>query len=1079
MPHIALSQVSGTVFKDFNGNGVKDNGTAFNEPFAAGITVKATLINQQSFSTTTNATGNFSFSSVQIPAGTRARIEFLGFARGEHIAVLGTGNQSNVQFVKAPATSISAAVSSPDDYWNNIADPDPALLLVQEPRGTYNGYNAGKASVLHLKNSTNGPSPATSAYVMTIDTSRRPARYFNTGAIFGLAYQKKQERFFVSAILKRTFGFGTQGPGGVYYCTKSGATWAYGGGFNLQGVTPNNNAVALDFGSVTRVTNDPADDNYISGSQIATSKSRDLDAFAKVATMSIGGLETNQETDSIYLINLFQKRLVVIDGHLAAGSYNNPTAATLASITHAYDLASIPGYPTATGIGNNLRPFGIKFYKGRGYLGVVSDAMNTQAAADLIGYVLSFDPGNLTAGFTTEITIQFNLFRGDPTRVFRPWVTNWTQAGGTSTTNPKFCAQPIISDFEFNEDGSMTIGIRDRWGDQNAMDYDAWPGATNAGLSIEQGDILHACKVGSQWVLEGSASSCYQVIAQGNPRVAPYNPAGYGNSYNNTGREYYGDVSGDNENESAEGTLAKLMGSQTVVTSTYDPIDDSMEPNGNYWYTQGLHWNNVITGRKTQMARTAIVGTLQVSKTNGIGDIEFVTGVQPVQIGNLVWNDANGNGIQDAGENGIPNVAVILRSPGLDGQYNTADDQTASTTTDANGNYHFDQSNFTLTDTRKPSTWTAVNGILPGYDYRIEIDTAQIALVGFSFTQGNVSGVAEHLDNDGVYSGSLIIATFNTQHTNHDIDIGFKNLTSIAGYVWNDTNTNGLQDLNEFGIPGVVVNLYNAANEWVGSDSTDADGRYLITNVPPGSGLYLIFSNLPLGGSFTLQHVTGGNAGNDSEADPTGIIASITVLPGDQLTGFDVGIKGLNTLLPLRLISFTAAAANHSTLLQWTTAQEQAVRSIRIERSIDGLRFETIGSVVARGNAANNTAYSFTDYYPVDGTNFYRLAILHDDGTIIYSAIKQIKFAVAQFNIEVFPNPANQQINIALGSSWQLAPITITLLNPVGQAVYHQQYSTVIGSININTSQLGAGQYLLKTTNKNGAIGMKKIQVYH
>jgi len=168
------------------------------------------------------------------------------------------------------------------------------------------------------------------------------------------------------------------------------------------------------------------------------------------------------------------------------------------------------------------------------------------------------------------------------------------------------------------------------------MDDDAWPGATNAALSVQQGDILHACKAGSGWVLEGTSASCIQPTMLGNPKVAPFNEGGFGNSYKNTGKEFYAVVSGDGENESAEGTPAKLMGSQKIITSVYDPIASGVEPNGNYWYTQSLQWNDVTTGKKTQICRTTIINTIQVSKYNGIGDMEFVTENQPVQIGNLV-----------------------------------------------------------------------------------------------------------------------------------------------------------------------------------------------------------------------------------------------------------------------------------------------------------------------------------------------------------------------------------------------------------------------------------------------------------
>jgi uncharacterized repeat protein (TIGR01451 family) len=61
----------------------------------------------------------------------------------------------------------------------------------------------------------------------------------------------------------------------------------------------------------------------------------------------------------------------------------------------------------------------------------------------------------------------------------------------------------------------------------------------------------------------------------------------------------------------------------------------------------------------------------------------------PVQIGDTVFNDVNGNGVQDQGEPGLPKVTVTLTSPGADGILGTPDDPTQTTTTDNNGNYSF------------------------------------------------------------------------------------------------------------------------------------------------------------------------------------------------------------------------------------------------------------------------------------------------------------------------------------------------------------------------------------------------------
>ena len=51
-------------------------------------------------------------------------------------------------------------------------------------------------------------------------------------------------------------------------------------------------------------------------------------------------------------------------------------------------------------------------------------------------------------------------------------------------------------------------------------------------------------------------------------------------------------------------------------------------------------------------------------------------------IGDFVWNDTNGDGIQDSNESGIPGVTVIL--------YDTNDEIVAVVVTDSDGAYSFD-----------------------------------------------------------------------------------------------------------------------------------------------------------------------------------------------------------------------------------------------------------------------------------------------------------------------------------------------------------------------------------------------------
>jgi SdrD B-like domain len=774
----ANAQISGYVFRDFNLNGVKDNSAAFNEPFVTGISVKATLPSGTVFTTSTNSLGAYSFTAIQIPATTKVRIEFYDVAAGDYSSINGGNIGSNVQFTSAPDAAVNYAVNAPEDYWNTVSMPNPPLMVVNSRRGTTNSYYKDQYTVLEIDNNTSGPANPADENVVTADTTKRAAFHHQTGSVFGLAVQSKQERFFTSAILKRASGFGPQGSGGIYIVGRSGASWNMAGSFSLQGVTPANGGPALDFGTVTRVTSPATDDNFISDGQTYTlpgpggSDARDIDAFAKAGTMSFGDIEADPLSDKIYMVNLFQKRLIVFDAASTTSALNGASAATLSAFTNAYDITSLPGCPAPTGAGNNIRPYAVKIYKGKGYLGVVSDAMATQLRSHLLGYILQFDPQNIGAGFTTVVTISFNSYKDIWNgRYWRPWVNTWVQTGGTVTTGPYQYAQPMISGIEFNEDGSMDIAIRDRWGDQGAT-YEYLPvsGSMANVQTVVMGDLLHACYTGTGWALEGTPGSCDQPVTNINVYDATNNFGG-GFSYGNTGREWYADRSGDGDFESGEGGVTKLMGSGNIVSTVYDPMEAGETVGTNYWSTQGLQWNTITTGAKHHVARIQGTNSGSMDKANGMGDVEFLRQFQPIQIGNRIWLDVNGDGIQDADEDlpGVPaGTTVTLRSPGIDGLYNTADDQTWTTTTNATGNYYF--STLSVADNRKPASWTAVgNTVLVGYNYRIEVAIPSGKIVTLS-NMGGASG--DNIDNDAAILGANAVIEINTAYVNHNYDIG-------------------------------------------------------------------------------------------------------------------------------------------------------------------------------------------------------------------------------------------------------------------------------------------------------------------
>ena len=100
------AQVSGTVFRDMNSNGIQD-GTNPAEPGEYGVTVKAYNASNTLLATvSTDAAGYYSFTAGQTPSGTAIRLTFTATA-GDYPSKRAAADRSNVQFVTAGAATVN------------------------------------------------------------------------------------------------------------------------------------------------------------------------------------------------------------------------------------------------------------------------------------------------------------------------------------------------------------------------------------------------------------------------------------------------------------------------------------------------------------------------------------------------------------------------------------------------------------------------------------------------------------------------------------------------------------------------------------------------------------------------------------------------------------------------------------------------------------------------------------------------------------------------------------------------------------------------------------------------------------
>jgi len=117
------------------------------------------------------------------------------------------------------------------------------------------------------------------------------------------------------------------------------------------------------------------------------------------------------------------------------------------------------------------------------------------------------------------------------------------------------------------------------------------------------------------------------------------------------------------------------------------------------------------------------------------------------------------------------------------------------------------------------------------------------------------------------------------------------------------------------------------------------------------------------------------------------------------------------TALPVGLMNFRVQNSVHTSQLSWETASEQNSDNFTIEHSQEGLTFESIGTVPAKGNSDQQQFYQFTDSHPLSGISYYRLKMVDLNGSIRYSPI--ISSNRTDNLVRVIPNPTNGSFRLS------------------------------------------------------------------
>ncbi len=172
------------------------------------------------------------------------------------------------------------------------------------------------------------------------------------------------------------------------------------------------------------------------------------------------------------------------------------------------------------------------------------------------------------------------------------------------------------------------------------------------------------------------------------------------------------------------------------------------------------------------------------------------------------------------------------------------------------------------------------------------------------------------------------------------------------------------------------------------------------------------------------------------------------------------------TTLPIELVSFEGEVLNDANLLEWVTASEVNNDFFHLQRSLEGIYFETIHTVDGAGTTSTTTTYSFMDRDIVTGMAYYRLEQTDFDGSTSTSKVIALNRGEMTDKFDIISvTPLGDYQHTAIGFyAPQSKEVEAKLYDVSGRLVLQSDMEANQGfnTLQINTSAYTQGVYLLQ-----------------
>jgi len=192
-------------------------------------------------------------------------------------------------------------------------------------------------------------------------------------------------------------------------------------------------------------------------------------------------------------------------------------------------------------------------------------------------------------------------------------------------------------------------------------------------------------------------------------------------------------------------------------------------------------------------------------------------------------------------------------------------------------------------------------------------------------------------------------------------------------------------------------------------------------------------------------------------------------------TEFGLGGGSIQNLLALDDIQLSMRIRPDNFLLSWYVEEADDYRYFELQRSEDGVLFESLYVIENNGKQ-----YQYEDNDVRGGQRYYyRVRGFRQSGSENGSNVVEGLLPVGDYSLfaeAIYPNPSYDQFNIILHSS-DASKVSVQIYSITGKAIKEANFKVFKGTtiIPVNVSQMSSGTYLVRITAPNYQETLKAI----